>query len=235
MLKTLKGKISLVYIGLVLLIALVGGVSVFNFLLLQKSVNGLMAENYISISAMESAQKALNEQNIAILQYLELNNETGINRFAENNNLFQKPYLREKYNVTEPGEQAIVDSINNDYSEWTREFAVFLNVRDLCGKAESSHYYKSTMEPQYRKMRRTLQNHRHQPGCDATQKKFGRGHRAELPVYHLFSFPFRRYRRLFPFQIPCQSLFAAHPSADRKHQSGERRPAGQKTRYQDRR
>ena len=149
MLKTLKGKISFVYIGLVLLIALVGGVSAFNTLLLQRSVNGLMAENYISISAMEGARKALNEQNIAILQYLELGDETGINQFYDQNQLFQQSFQRERDNVTEPGEQAIVDSINTEYNEWTREFSLFLNTRDIKGKLGASEYYKATMKGQY--------------------------------------------------------------------------------------
>lgn len=152
MLKTLKGKISFVYIGLVLLIALVGGVSAFNTLLLQRSVNGLMAENYISISAMEGARKALNEQNIAILQYLELDDETGINQFSDQNQLFQQSFQRERDNVTEPGEQSIVDSINTEYNEWTREFSLFLNTRDIKGKLGASDYYKTTMKDQYNKI-----------------------------------------------------------------------------------
>lgn len=152
MLKTLKGKISFVYIGLVLLIALVGGVSAFNTLLLRKSVNGLMAENYISISAMERAENAINEQNIAILQYLELNDETGINQFFYQSQLFQKSFQRERNNVTEHGEQAIVDSINTEYNEWSREFSLFINNRDLRGKPAASEYYKATMKNQYNKI-----------------------------------------------------------------------------------
>lgn len=40
MLKTLKGKMSLVYIGLVVLIAFVGMVSIFNTMFLRRSVDG---------------------------------------------------------------------------------------------------------------------------------------------------------------------------------------------------
>ena len=152
MLKTLKGKISFVYIGLVLLIALVGGVAAFNTLLLQRSVNGLMAENYISISAMEGAKKALNEQNIAILQYLELGDETGINQFSGQNQLFQQSFQRERDNVTERGERAIVDSITTEYNEWTREFSMFLNIRDVRGKPGAADYYQTTMKDQYNKI-----------------------------------------------------------------------------------
>ena len=51
MFRTLKSKISMIYIGLVCLIALLGAASVFNLLRLGKSVDGLMTRNYRSISS----------------------------------------------------------------------------------------------------------------------------------------------------------------------------------------
>ena len=156
MLKTLKGKISLVYIGLVFLIALVGGVSTVNMVVLQRSVNGLMTDNYISISAMEGARAALNEQKYAILQYLDLNDETGINQYYEHDQAFQKAFQRERDDVTEPGEQKIVNAANSDYSGLEHEFSLFQNIRDIKDKQEASNYYKSTLEPQIDKVNNEL-------------------------------------------------------------------------------
>lgn len=152
MLKTLKGKMSLVYIGLVLLIALVGGVSVLNTQLLRESVNGLIAENYKSISAMESARKALYAQNIAVLNFLETGDETGIDRFSDQNKLFLQAYQHERDNVTEPGEAAIVGTVDQDYMEWLREFNVFLSRRSGTDRAAAAAYYENTMQPQLTKI-----------------------------------------------------------------------------------
>lgn len=156
MLKTLKGKISLVYIGLVLLIAFVGSISVANLIMLQKSINGLMNENYISISAMEGARDALNQENTAILKYLELNDRAGIDSFYEYNQTFEQQFQRERDNVTEPGEQKIVNAINVDYGEWQHGFALFQNLRDLKGNATAADYYRSTLAPQAEKISQEL-------------------------------------------------------------------------------
>jgi PAS domain S-box-containing protein len=150
--KTLKGKVSLVYIGLVFLIALVGGISVINLVTLQRSVNGLMTDNYISISAMEGARAALSQQNDAILKYVDLNDETGINLYYDYDQAFQKAFQTERDDVTEPGEQRIVDSVNMNYSDLKREFSLFQNIRDVKGRSEAVDYYTGTLEPQIEKV-----------------------------------------------------------------------------------
>lgn len=145
--KTLKGKISLVYTGLVLLIALVGGISILNTRFLQQSVNGLIAENYISISAMESARKALAAQNAAVLKYLETGDESGISSFSGQSRVFEQAYQREENNKTEPEENSTVDQIDRDYTEWTKEYGVFLSRRSGEGHSAALAYYRETMEP----------------------------------------------------------------------------------------
>lgn len=152
MLKTLKGKISLVYIGLVALIAIVGTFSAMNMVILQGSVNGLMTDNYISISAMEQARNDLNEEKYAVLQYLQLNDVEGINEYSQKNQAFGKAFQKERDDVTEPGEQNVVDSVNKSYGELTRQFAVFQNIRDTKSQKEAAFYYKNTMEPQINKI-----------------------------------------------------------------------------------
>lgn len=156
MLKTLKGKISLIYIGLVFLIALVGSISVTSMIELEKSVNGLMTDNYISISAMEGARTALSQQNDAILQYLYLNDETGINHYYVYNQAFQTAFQKEKDDVTEIGEQTMVNSVNADYSDLLDKFSLFQNIRDISGKKSAADYYKNTLEPQITKINTVL-------------------------------------------------------------------------------
>ena len=123
MFKTLKDKFSFVYIGLVMLIALVGSISVFNLVVLQKSVNGLMTENYMSISAMESARTGLSQEEISIISYLNLDDMGAINSFYDNNEIFQKNMNIELKDLTEKGEGDIVSSININYNDFLRHFS----------------------------------------------------------------------------------------------------------------
>lgn len=154
--KTLKGKISLVYIALVALIALVGGISVTNLIFLQRSVNGLITENYTSISTMEQARAALNKVQYAVIKYMELNNEAGLNDYAAQVQVFDKAFQTERGLVTEQGEQDIVNTIDSDTSELKRQFAVFQNIRDMKGKPVAEAYYKNSLEPQFEKIQKGL-------------------------------------------------------------------------------
>ena len=150
--RTLKGKISLVYVGLVALIALVGTVSAVNMVILQRSVNGLMTDNYLSISVVAEARNALDDEKYAIMQYLELNNEQGINNYSQKNQKFEKALQKERGDITEQGERKIVDDVEKGYYELNRQFAVFQNIRDTKNRADAAAYYKNTMEPQIGKI-----------------------------------------------------------------------------------
>jgi PAS domain S-box-containing protein len=152
MLKTLKGKISLVYIGLVLLTALVGTVAVFNTVYLRRSVNGLIAENYISISAMDTARKALYAQDVAVLDSVTTGSESGINTFSEQESDFRRALEQERDNITESGEKPITATLDADYTEWTREFGVFLSRRADGNTAAAADYYSTVMRAQVNKV-----------------------------------------------------------------------------------
>lgn len=156
MLKTLKGKVSSIYIGLVLLIVIVGATSAANLTVLQGSVNGLMTDNYISISAMEQSRTALNAEKYAIFQYLILNNEQSITAYAQKNANFGNAFQREQKNVTEKDEQTIVNAINANYQELNRQFAVFEHIRDANGRDAATVYYNETMAPQFDKISNCL-------------------------------------------------------------------------------
>jgi predicted PurR-regulated permease PerM len=103
MIKTLKGKIAAVYICLVLMIGVVGFTSVICLHELSRSINGLMVDNYKSINAVNNMIESIDGQNMAILNYLNNNDEIGISMFYKNSSEFYKWYNIEDNNITEPG------------------------------------------------------------------------------------------------------------------------------------
>lgn len=150
--KTLKGKISWIYMGLVCLIALVGIVSVLNLVDLQKGIGGLLADNYRSISAMSEANSALSQQNVAILQYLELDDPLAVSRYYAADKTASQAIWKEESNVTEPGEKKIADALGNDFALWRQKFSVFQNLRDIQGQAAAAAYYQSDLQPLYERV-----------------------------------------------------------------------------------
>lgn len=154
--KTLKGKISLVYIGLVCLTALVSIVSIVNLLILQRSVSGLISENYDSISAMNSAANALEQQNVSILQYLELDDTDALSRYHAAEQTVGQAIWKEKSNITEPGEKALSAKLEKDFQAWSGNFFIFQNIRDTKGAAESAAYYQNELQPLSAEIQQTI-------------------------------------------------------------------------------
>jgi len=147
MLKTLKGRMSLVYLGLVLLMALLGIISITNMVVLKNSINNLLTENYKSIYAMENARDALNQQENAVISYINLNDLNAINLFYDNNKIFLKYFDIEANNITEVGEQKLIDGINENYNEFLKSFSTMQNVNDTQGTAAALAFYNQQIKP----------------------------------------------------------------------------------------
>lgn len=149
MVKTLKGKISLIYLCLVVMIAVVGAASVINLYGLSKSIDGLMTANYKSIHAVENMLEAVERQDSASLIYIYIDKQKGIDLFTENNNSFLRWYNTEANNITEQGEQALVANINGYYTTYVKLFSELQEIRNTKGIEASVEFYNSRIMPDF--------------------------------------------------------------------------------------
>jgi PAS domain S-box-containing protein len=156
MLKSLKAKISTVYIFLVLTIAIVGFVSVFNLYGLNKSIDGLMINNYKSINAVTNMLEAVEEQNNSILVYLYIDKQSGINNFYNYNDIFNKWYNIEYINITEQGEREHVAKINELYKSYLKQFSNIQEIRGLQGNDKALEYYDNIIVPEFTSLKQEL-------------------------------------------------------------------------------
>ncbi|HEX3026936.1 MAG TPA: ATP-binding protein [Clostridia bacterium] len=147
MFQTLKGKISAVYIGLVFLIAAVSCVSVLNLIDLERSVNGLMTRNYQSISYAQEMLDALAQQNLAVVTFLSVDNDSGIDRFYSHGGDFFRYLNMEAHNITEKGEQSIVDRVFTSYNEFQKANTRLAEIKSGKGKAEAYRFYNAQITP----------------------------------------------------------------------------------------
>lgn len=148
MLKTLKGKISIVYLGLVLLVIIIGAISGINLYYLSKTIDGLMIDNYKSIKAVNLMNEELDNQNDAILTYIYQDRQTGIKQFNEGSSIFYNWYNVEANNITEKNEAKYVEEIKNSYIDFTMGFSGLQEIPSG-DDAEELYYYNTKIKPDF--------------------------------------------------------------------------------------
>lgn len=142
-LKTLKAKLSLLYTVLVFLIALVGffaGTSIFR---IEKSVDGLLDDNYRSIQACAKMTEAIERQDSAIYIYLSIDESRGISQFNSNSAEFLKWYNLESENITEKKEGEAVANLHKDYLKYVNEFSQLQELKNKKDSKSALLYYQS--------------------------------------------------------------------------------------------
>lgn len=145
MIRTLKGKITLVYLVLVLLIAVVGITASFNLYQLSKAIDGLMIENYKSISAANSMIDAIERQDSAVLMYISVDSSRGKELFADRNEEFLKWYNVTANNITEKGEKELILAIKASYNDYVKLFFDLQEIRSREGVSKAVDFYNNKM------------------------------------------------------------------------------------------
>ena len=147
LLRTLKGKISLIYVALVALIAVLGASSVLNLIHLDRAVNALMTRNYKSISAAGSMQSALQKQNQACISYIYMDADAGLADFYHYDSVLEGYYQTCAKNVTERGEQAAIDAIADGRRQLREDFTRLAEIKGAQGQAAARAWYDSRIAP----------------------------------------------------------------------------------------
>lgn len=150
MIKTLRGKFTLVYAALALLTALVGFAGVWNTYRLERSVDDLMTANYKSINAVSHMMEAVERQDSALLTWVGVDRERGITLFTSNGDEFIKWFEVEKGNLTEPEEGALVAALEADYTLYSK---LLYTMQALPGGITPGRYYTETANPLFEEIK----------------------------------------------------------------------------------
>lgn len=158
MFKTLKGKFSFVYICLVLTIGFVGITSALKLYSLNKSIDGLMDDNYKSIQAAHRMLNAIENQNNAIINYIYYQQPESLDVINKNSNDFYKWSNIELNNITEKGEKDTIDKINSLYTEYTKTLAQIQDIKNKKSLNDPMDYYKTNLITIYNGLKENLNN-----------------------------------------------------------------------------
>lgn len=158
MYRTLKGKISLVYVGLVILMAVISIVLILNISGLQKMIDSLFTANYKSISAISKMQEAIERQDSAELTYMAIDKDRGIDLFTRNGKTFMEFYTVESNNITEHGEKTLVEELKILYNRYTEMFSTLQETENANGEKPAEAYYNSDIVPAFNNMKDRLRD-----------------------------------------------------------------------------
>lgn len=171
MFKTLKSKITSIYIGIVILIAIVGFTSVFNLYTITKSVDGLMVDNYSSINASRNMFVAIEEQNSSILKYIYENGDLGIDQFHKNGDIFYKWFNIESQHVTAKGEKEYNEKLNKSYIKYNMLFSNLQEIKHKKGVDASLAFYTNEIIPVFNEIKDELNGIAHVNEIDMFNSK----------------------------------------------------------------
>ncbi len=149
MLKTLKGKISVLFLSLFVLIAIVGTTASLNLFNLSRSIDGLMISNYKSINSATKMMEAIERQDSAVLIYINVDTQKGKKLFTDNNEEFLKWYNINANNVTEEGENDIVETIKVSYTNYVELFLDLQEIRSQQGINKANEFYNTRLMPDF--------------------------------------------------------------------------------------
>ncbi|AKL94657.1 alginate biosynthesis sensor protein KinB [Clostridium aceticum] len=154
--KSLKHKISSVYLMLVLIIGIVGIVSVVNFYGLTREIEGLIVDNYNSLETISKMIEALERQDSAILIYNSGKKEMGLKSFEFNRENFYQYYEKASNNITEIGEEEIIVLINQHYNDYLHSFQQLEGIQAAYPQVVLMERYLNEITPKFLQLKEDL-------------------------------------------------------------------------------
>lgn len=156
--KSLKRKITSIYVSLCIIIILVITTSLLNLYFVNNSVDNLLVANYRSINAVSYMMNALENQNNSIFNYIDTSKQSNVDQFLINSKDYYKWYNIETSNLTEPGEKDLVDKLSKDYLKYLNVFSDSIKFNNNAGTESSVKYYNATIIPIYNDVKTDLKS-----------------------------------------------------------------------------
>lgn len=156
MLKTLKAKVSLVYVSLICIIALLGLFSIWSMVNINAAIDNLIVTNYNSIQRLKHMDLALSNQNLDTIQYLYglESQEQFESLYTNQKTLFQSNYDTEYDTIIIPYEMGLITKIRSTYQNYLSLYPVLISF-DLSDpeQLEKAHiFYQEQVLPQMKQV-----------------------------------------------------------------------------------
>lgn len=113
---SVRVKILISFLLLVAMLIAAGVLAIFEFRRLSFSVNDIIENNYRTIVAAEDMRDAIEREDSGILLLMLGNFEEGRKNLVNADSAFREALSVAAFNITEPGEEEIIDRIKSEYA-----------------------------------------------------------------------------------------------------------------------
>lgn len=148
MFSSLNKKVKVIYIFLGIIIFFIWSLTAVGLYITKNSATGSISNSYKSIDSIKSMINAVNNQEKAILIYLQGDKEKAINIFHTNDDEFYKWLYIAKGNITDDKETKLIDKVNYEYIEFGKLFSLIQDYSNGENHDELVKFYNEKIEPQ---------------------------------------------------------------------------------------
>ncbi len=152
---TLRQRIFLTLVPLLLLLAVLGTAGVILLLRLGDSVRAILRENYVSVIAMEKLNDAVERIDSSFQFALSGQLEQARRQYAENLRLYQENLEVEKNNITLPGEQQLFEELKRMTEVYRSKADAFYSLAPGNLRAKAAYYGPSGLLETFDQIKRT--------------------------------------------------------------------------------
>ena len=121
---SLNKKVKFIYIFLGIIIVIIWFLTAVSVYITKSSTDGPINNGYKSIDSIKSMISAVNDQEKAILIYLQGDKERAVNIFHSNDDEFYKWLYIAKGNITDDEEAKLLEKVNYEYIEFSKLFSL---------------------------------------------------------------------------------------------------------------
>ncbi len=156
---TIKSKLIAIFLLIFVVIAAISIFAIINFNTLQNSINNILKSNFDSVLYAQNMAIAIERQDSAELAMMfEENKNNSKKIYFDNQNEFLNWLEKAKGNITEPGEDIIVNNLGKYYTEYTDKFNNFetmINNNNVIGARD---YYYNEIFPLFENIKQECRN-----------------------------------------------------------------------------
>ena len=144
---SLKKKLAFSYGLLIIIILTVSGWAIYHLVHLGRAVDVILVNNYRSITAAENMKEALERIDSSAMFHIASHSGKARQQFSENETRFAEEFKIAASNITEVGEDVIIEDIRARSMAYKQQIEQFLNSPPRTSTAQQSNIYFARLEP----------------------------------------------------------------------------------------